>query len=156
MMGRASHCSESAPPRSQISSRWRGIGMDNYAARTSHHLICQPPWRERLLSEQPGSRWILGRGSPSAPDREETVPTGFPPPGKIRRQFLYCFQPFQRPTLPQGGHARCASRPPISVGSPGRRRWPLASRTTYGPWRSGSLYPQCNAKGTPPVFHGLG
>jgi hypothetical protein len=29
---------------------------------------------------------------------------GFPPPGKLRRQFLYCFQPFQRQTLRKAEH----------------------------------------------------
>ena len=33
-----------------------GIGLNKFAARTSQHLICEPPWRERLQSEQPGSR----------------------------------------------------------------------------------------------------
>ena len=30
--------------------------MDNCATRTSQRLTCSPPWRERLLTEQPGSR----------------------------------------------------------------------------------------------------
>jgi hypothetical protein len=32
------------------------IGMDSFAARTSHRLTCQPPLRERSGSEQPGSQ----------------------------------------------------------------------------------------------------
>jgi hypothetical protein len=78
MVSRASPCPGAAPPRSPISSLWREIGMDNFVSRPSHRLICQPPWRERSGSEQPCCRRIVGRGPPSAPGREETVPTGFP------------------------------------------------------------------------------
>ena len=30
------------------------IGMDNFAALASQRLACEPPWRERLWTEQPG------------------------------------------------------------------------------------------------------
>jgi hypothetical protein len=62
-----------APPRSP--SRCSGLesGSHNFATHTTHRLLCQLLWRERLLSEQPGSRRIAGRGPPFVPQREETV-----------------------------------------------------------------------------------
>ena len=53
-----------------------------FAERVPHRLTCQPPWRERLRRNRPRSRRIPGRGPPTVPEREETVPTGFPPAGK--------------------------------------------------------------------------
>ncbi len=52
---RASACADDAPPRSP--SRCSGLesGSHNLAARSAHRLTCQPQWRERLRSEQPGS-----------------------------------------------------------------------------------------------------
>jgi hypothetical protein len=53
-----------------------------FAEGVSHRFTCQLPWRECSGASQPGSRRIAGRGPPSVPGREETVPTGFPPAGK--------------------------------------------------------------------------
>jgi uncharacterized protein (TIGR03067 family) len=46
-------------------------------------------------------------GPRSISEREKRVPTGFPPSGKeTRKQFLYSFQPFKRPTLTEVGRRK--------------------------------------------------
>jgi hypothetical protein len=34
-----------------------------FSRRVPHRVTCQPPWRERLGAEQPGSRWLRAVGS---------------------------------------------------------------------------------------------
>ena len=63
--------------KAEMAHRWRGSTFFFFAERMTHRPTCQPLWRERSGSHQPGSRRIPDRVSRSVPEREETVPTRF-------------------------------------------------------------------------------
>src|ERR1700719_1657771 len=66
-----------------------GTGLRHvFVERVPHRLTCQPPWRERLGRNRPGSRWIPSRGQPPILAREEMILIRFLPSRKVTRRFI--------------------------------------------------------------------